>query len=88
MGDFHTYSYTAPIEIEFDFDWIIRKLESLARSNPNADFRALANDAVTAYVDWAYSATDLDTIVDDVIWGRRDDCAKIAAKYSNTCTLF
>ena len=99
MSDFRTYSYTVPRDVEFDFAWIIRKLETLARSEPNADFWALIRCAVTDYVAWAYSAADaddmeeraenvLDDIADDILWDRRDDCAKIATKYSNNCTLF
>lgn len=99
MGDFRTYSYTVPKDVEFDFDWIIRKLESLARSEPNADFFALIRCAVTDYATWAYSAADADdmeeraenmlaAVVYDILWDRHDDCAKIAAKYSNTRTMF
>ena len=99
MSDTYTYTYEITREVELDIDWIIRKTESLAKANPNADFWALVRDAIVEYANYAYSDargyeldglidSTLDSIVDDIFWDRKDDFGKIAKKYSNTCTLF
>ena len=98
MSDTRTYTYNVPRETEINFDWVVRKTESLAKGNPNADFVSLIQDAVMADAERSYGEAiasgleDADDvlwdIVNDVLWDRRDDLGKIAAKYSNTCTLF
>ncbi len=92
MSDIRSYTFDVPQTVELDVDWIIKKTESLAKANPNATFLALVRDAVVFYADlelyFFVPEEVIDDIVDDIFWDRKDEFAKIATKYSKTCTMF